>query len=264
MNFLKISLSLFGLLAGTLPGNASEADNRLNLSEDLLTPALRETAMPSLGAGQLARILSRYYEEALGGADSWAQISSLRVSGTLKMENQEFSLTAIQKKPDLIKMTLRQNNRDLVLAFDGAEAWQRLPGQDAGLMDGAETRRFELSAQFGNYLLFPYALGKELLYIDTVPVEGNICHQIRVTLDSGFQLDYFLDIRSYLEVKVENTDLTSGSTNSLIYSDYIIEEGMPIARKVESFEDGKWVSSLTLESAQVNPGVIPWMFSFPR
>lgn len=266
MKLLKTSLSLFGLLAGVLQASASEAENRLNLSEDLLTPTLRETAMPSVGEGRLARILKRYYEDALGGPENWAYIASLKVSGALKLKDGEFSLTAIQKKPNLVKMTLRQNSRDLVLAFDGTDAWQRPPGRDAKavFMDEEEARRFKHSAQFGNYLLFPYAEGKELVYMDTVPVEGSICHQIRVTLDSGFQLDYFIDIRSYREVKVANTDLASGSTNSIVYSDYILEGGMPIARKVESYEDDEWVSTLTLDRAKVNSGVIPWMFSMPR
>lgn len=99
-----------------------------------------------------------------------------------------------------------------------------------------------------------------MFYVDTVPVEGSICHQIRVILSGGFQLDYFIDIRTYMEVKVESIDLRSGLKNSILYSDYIREAGMPIARTVESYEDGKWVSTLTLDEAKVNAGVIPWMF----
>lgn len=245
---------------------ASEPGDRLDRSEESLTPTLRQTAMPQLGDGRLAKILNHYYEDALGGREKWADISSLRVAGRLKLKNGELSLTAVQKKPNLIKMTLRQNQQDLVMAFDGTTAWQRPPVRDAKpvLMSEDEARRFIHSAQFGNYLLFPYAEGKELVYLDTVPVEGNICHQIRVTLENGFQLDYFIDIQSYMEVKVENTDLLSGSKNSIIYSDYIRESGMPIARKVESYENGEWVSTLTLEEAKVNSGVISWMFNMPR
>ena len=82
----------------------------------------------------------------------------------------------------------------------------------------------------------------------------------RVTLDTDYQVDYFLDIRTYLEIKAVNTDLRTGKVNSLVYQDYFREYGMPIARQVESFEDGEWVSSLRLDEVKVNAGVIPWMF----
>jgi hypothetical protein len=269
MKLAKSSFALFGLLIGVLPALAVERGDRLDPKEQTLTPMLRETAMPDmadLGGGRLAKILTRYYEDALGGPENWASISSLKLSGSLKLEDSELSLTALQKKPNLVKMTLRRNQRDLVLAYNGTEAWQRAAGRDAEavLMEDEEARRFIHSAQFGNYLLHPYAEGKEIVYMDTVPVEGNICHQIRVTLETGFQLDYFIDIRTYMEIKVASTDLLNGLTHSIIYSDHIRENGMPIARTSESYENGEWVSTLTLTEATVNAGVIPWMFDRPQ
>ena len=59
---------------------------------------------------------------------------------------------------------------------------------------------------------------------------------------------------------VRPLDLRTGEVNSLVYQDYFREYGMPIARQVESFEDGEWVSSLRLDEVKVNAGVIPWMF----
>ncbi|NBB79433.1 MAG: hypothetical protein GVY36_08310 [Verrucomicrobia bacterium] len=266
MQFGKSSLIILFLFATGIQTMVGEPGNRLDRSKESLTPALRQTAMPELGKGRLARILNRHYEDGLGGRENWAEISSLKASGTLKLESGEFILTALQKKPNLVKMTLRRNQQNVVMAFDGTNAWHRPPERGAKpvLMNEEEARRFIHSARFRSYLLHPFADGKELLYIDTVPVEGNICHQIRATLETGYQLDYFIDIRSFLEVKVENTDLLTGSTNSVLYSDYIREGGLPIARKVEGYEDGKWVSTLTLDEARVNAGVIPWMFEMPQ
>ena len=93
-----------------------------------------------------------------------------------------------------------------------------------------------------------------------MPTEGYICHQIRVTLDSGYQVDYFIDVRTYLQRKAVHLDLRSGLVNSIVYKNYVRELGMPIAKEVESFENGEWVSSLTLNNFKVNSGVMPWMF----
>lgn len=254
---------ILGFSAPALVAEPGEvAGDTLALPAEQITVILRQTPMPELGKGRLAKIMTRYYQEGLGGAENWEDISSLKVSGTLKLKDGEFALNAYQKKPDLIKMTLRGNQRDLVLGYDGKTAWQKLPGRDnkPQPMATEEARRFIHSAHFGNHLLYPYAVGKMIEYIDTVPVEGAICHQIRVTLDTGYQVDYFIDIRTYLEIKVLNTDLRNETTNSVVYNDYIREFGMPIAKQVESFENGKWVSSLTLDEIQVNAGVMPWMF----
>lgn len=238
------------------------AGDTLQSPAEEISIILRQTPMPELGNGRLAKILTRYYIEGLGGSENWKEISSLKVSGTLKLKDGEFELNAYQKKPDLIKMTIRGNQGDLVLGYDGEIAWQEMPGRDAipQPMAAAEARRFKHSAHFGNHLLYPYASGKTIEYIDTVPAEGNVCHQIRVVLDTDYQIDYFIDIRTYLEIKVVNTDLLQGKTNSVIYKDYIREFGMPIAKQVESYENGEWVSSLTLEHVKVNSGVVPWMF----
>jgi hypothetical protein len=253
-------LSLPSALAAT--GSSDFDGDRLKMPADQITVVLRQTPMPELGEGRLAKILTRYYQEGLGGPEHWEKISSLKVSGTLTLHDGEYELNAFQKKPDLIKMTIRANQRELVLGHDGEVAWQKLPGREskAEPMPEAEARRFKHSAYFGNHLLYPFASGKQIQYIDTVPVEGAICHQIRVTLDSGYQVDYFIDIRSYLELKVLNMDLRNETTNSVVYKDYIREFGMPIAKQVESYENGEWVSSLTLDEVKVNAGVIPWMF----
>ena len=84
-------------------------------------------------------------------------------------------------------------------------------------MAESEARRFKHSSLLGSHLLYPYARGKEIEYVDTVPTEGYICHQIRVTLDSGYQVDYFIDVRTYLQRKAVHLDLRSG----LVVASYI-------------------------------------------
>ncbi|MEM7790020.1 MAG: hypothetical protein AAF546_01350 [Verrucomicrobiota bacterium] len=234
-----------------------------------LSVLVRETPMPKMDDSRLGKILDRYYKEGLGGAETWKKVESLRVSGTLTLETGEFELDAFQKKPNFIKMTIIGNQgvqRNLTLGYDGEVAWRILPGSKNKPMpmDEQEARRFIHSAHFGNYLLYPYAVGKKVEYIDTVPVEGSICHHIRVTLETDFQVDYFIDIRSYLEIMVKNTDLKSGFVNSVVYENYTRDHGMPIAKRAKSWEDGEWVSSLELHEIKVNTGLMPWMFSMPE
>lgn len=246
---------------------ADDQKNVLSLPPEALNVVIRNTAMPELPDTRIGKILNRYYKKGLGGADNWDKIVSLNVIGKLKTKEGELQVNAYQKKPDFIKMNLflETAQNALVLAYDGEVAWkqQGLRGKPE-LMTEKEARRFIHSSRFGNYLLYPFAQGKRIRFIDTVPVEGAICHQIRVELDTGYQVDYYIDIRSYLEIKVVNRDLHNDTTNSVIYRDYIREFGMPIAKKVESREEGEWVSSLVLDEVKVNSGIMPWMFHMPK
>lgn len=246
---------------------ASDGGKVLTLPEEEMNVVLRKTAMPELGDSRIADILSRYYRDGLGGAENWDKIVSLNLAGQLETKDGKLELNAYQKKPDLIKMRLFKESvqNGMTLAYDGKVAWKQTGRRaEPELMAEAEARRFIHSARFGSYLLYPFAEGKRISLIDTVPVEGAICHQIRVELDTGYQVDYFIDIRSYLEIKVVNRDLRSGLENSVIYKDYVRKLGMPIAKKIESHEGGEWVSSLELEEVKVNSGVMPWMFHMPK
>lgn len=257
------SLLLLIAVYSPLLGSAELKDgSRLNIDPEEITAIMRNTAMPDVGKGRLAKILSRYYNEGLGGAENWEQIFSLKFSGTLKLEAGEFDLNAYQKKPNLTKMVIGSDGLDLILSYDGDVAWQHLPGRNTKpkLMEADEARRFIHGASFGSHLLYPFAEGKRILYLDTVPVDGHICHHIRVELDSGYEVDYFIDIRKYLEIKVVNRDLTNNSTSSVVYRNHARRLGMPIAMEVENYEEGEWVSSLILDEVKVNSGVIPFMF----
>ena len=254
-------------------GSVVLGDERKDAGNILQLPAgtvsrseLDEIAMPELGDGNLAGIISRYYSEGLGGVENWNDISSLKIVGSLELETGNYEFKAYQKKPNLAKMTIRGGDRGIMLGYDGEVAWEKLSkrGARAELMSEPEARRFKYKAKFASLLLYPFAEGKKIEYIDTVPMDGNICHHVQVTLDDAYQVDYFIDIRSSLEVKVVRTDLKDGVVHSVICRDYDRISGMPVARHVESYEAGEWVSTLTVEEVKVNSGVIPWMFRMPR
>jgi len=245
----------------------AEEDHVLTLSAERESKNIRLQAMPELGETRIEKILKNYYHTALGGPENWEKVVSLNMIGTMQTAAGDLQLNAYQRKPNLIKISLTQESGKggLTLAYDGTIAWKQVGrrGKPEPMAE-AEARRFIHSARFGNYLLYPFAAGKRIRLIDTVPMEGAICHQLRVELDAGYQVDYFIDIRSFLEIKVVNTDLRTGSTNSIFYQDYRRESGIPFARAVKSFEEDKWVSTLSLEEVKVNTGVMPWMFHLPE
>ena len=264
--FLSRYLIATALLGGCL-SQLSAGQALRHPDGDNVMLAVRNQSMPEeLGRGRIAKILERYYVDGLGGRENWDAVESLRVVGELTLEEGALELQAFQKKPNFIKIIISNSPRSsLVLSYDGETAWQQASNAEAPVrMTEVEARRFIHSSVFGNHLLFPFQEGKTIELIDTVPIEGVICHHIRVSLDSEFQVDYYIDIRTYREVKVVNTDLQSGFETAINYEDYHVEMGVPIATSVTSFEDGKQVSMLKLNEVRFNTGVMPWMFSMPK
>ena len=224
--------------------------------------------MPDLGQSKIEKILRAHYQEGLGGTEVWSAVDSIKIYGSIEVDGEALRLHSFQKKPDRVKLSVRHadSQGEAVLAYDGAHAWQQLGRHGIPeLMEAEEGRRFAHGACFRNYLLYPFRSGKAIRYIDTVPIEGNICHQIRVELDSGYQIDYFIDIRTHLEVKIQNKDLKSGRQSSIVYRDYVETDlGLPVAKTIESYEDGALKSVLTIEEIKFNAGVMPWMFEMPK
>lgn len=261
--YLFCTLGPLTLSVSPAADDGGKVGETLPIKENRNSGTTRQTAMPELEGGRLAKILTNYYVKGLGGPENWAKISSLKYFGKVELKNASFDITAYQRKPNLVKMILRSNQGELVVAHNGKNGWKQDPGRVAKpkMLEEAEERRLKHNAQFASHLLYPYADGKTIQFVDTVPAEGTICHQVRVTLNTGYQTDYYIDIRTSLIVKAINHDLKSDSINTIVYKNYTRDDsGMPVAMLVESFENGELISTLKIDEVQVNAGVFPFMF----
>lgn len=238
---------------------------RLQIPENI-RPSMREVAIPEMGNSKLDRLLSRYYVMGLGGAEVWKNISSMRMKGNFSVADQTFNLLCYQRKPNRLKMILSNSGTKVVLGYDGKKAWQHVPNSDAPAIEMAsnEARKFIHSSVFGNYLLYPYRSGKTIDYLGTVRERGTVCHHLRVTLKSGYRVDYYIDIRNYLDTKIVNFDDKSGHSSTLICEDFKAVLGFPVAHKVTSIESSGSKSILLLKQVDFNVGLTDWIFEQPK
>ena len=264
---MRLSILSCGLVVCCFWISSLQAGEILEWSEDqMLSEKIRETPMPDTGDSRIGKILMRFYEKGLGGPENWESIVSMRSRGIIRLDSgMEMKMEAYQRKPNQMKLVLSQKERTvLTMAYDGEVAWRQVEGSlNAERMDPEETRRFIHSSMFGNHLLFPYAKGKRIEYMETIPVEETVCHKVRVHLDTGYQVDYYINVSDYHELRVDNLDLHTDRVNTIQYSDYTVVSGMPMALRVENSEDDKLLSALELEEFTVNIGIMPWMFRMP-
>lgn len=261
MPFILRLLGVLLVLLVLAPGPALA-----QVDAEAATPASAKP-MAEVPDKRLNRVLQRYYQDALGGEETWGRLLSLRIDGRIVTPEGAFDLRAYQKKPDLLKMTLKRDDLAIVLGYDGENTWKIEPGRDPGTavpMEPAEARRFIHNARFDTYLLYPLAPGKSIEYVGLAEENGASFHHVRVTLESGFVMEYFLDLTAFLVHKVISRDTLDESVNAIEYFDYTRVLGKPMARRLVNSENGRFTSEFTVDRIAPNLGMARWMFEPPR
>lgn len=228
-----------------------------------LTNKLRNEPMPELKGSILGQILSRFYEASTGGLENWENVNSVEIISKYKNVEGDFKYRMIAKKPDFIKVSIHKINGVYLKSYDGNKGWEKFPiEQKAKLIrDGQSLRRLANDSIFMNHLLYPFKKGKAFEYIGIVRESDSICHKIRVHTDRQFTMDYFIDIETYLEVKVVQTDSMGYFDSVELYiSGHRIIDGMSFPIEVKTYINGTWNSDLIMEKIETNVGIVNWMF----
>ena len=230
-----------------------------------MTESLRDTPMPKLGKSRLGQILTRFYEESMGGAETIDKLNSIKINSIYKTLGGEFDFEAISKKPNRLKVTATNDTGKMILAYNGSVGWSKKSNEASPrvVRDAHQLRRLSKDARFNSHLLYPFQKGKAYEYLGVLREADRICHLIRVHTQEQFVLDYYIDVETFLEVKLLQIDkLGHFEETELYYSDYKLVEGIPFAFRIETYIAGEWDSLFIAESVELNVGIFNWMFNF--
>jgi len=246
----------------------------LTAGELLTVPATlsveeRTVAMPKLASSELGKILNRYYRHGLGGRASWEQLKSLRLIGQIQRGDQSYALEEWIKKPDLWKQELRGETFQKLRGYDGKFSWKQSDlSEPAKVLDGVWSECYAMDLHLGSLLLYPYAEGKRIELIESVPLEGKIGHRIRVSCEGRpIVFEYTIEVPGYLESS--RVVLTEDGERRVLYKVEFqnyqqTELGVPIPHKRLYYRDDELVSSVQLDTVRENTGLMPWMFRKPE
>lgn len=215
---------------------------------------------------RLAYVLRRYYENSLGGAESWRKIQSVRFEGDLRLPQGSFSFVAYKKKPNYCKVVLLgPKGGRVVMAYDGQDAWQLNTRQSAlpTTMPPAEALDFIRDATTGGHLLDPTLPEKRIELLGTQRVGQESCRNVRVTLPNGQQVTYAIGVTSFAELRQTVVNAVSGDVEVTTHARTQEVDGLLIPMQSTMTVNGEFRHEVLLRSAEVNVGVMPWMFSRP-
>jgi len=210
---------------------------------------------------------------AQGGADKLRAIRSLRLTGTMHIGGEGFSLDAqigtLYERDGYLRSEFTLQGLTAVDALEGAEAWHFQPFEgrrEAQRATEDEVQLMREDAEFEGPLLDWQKKGYKVDYLGTEDVDGTEAHKLRVTRKNGninwvyLDPDTFLVIRTVQQAKIRGAERVSETD----YGSYQRVAGVWMPFSFETGpKNGPKNSRVTVERAEVNVVVDKAAFRFP-
>ena len=204
----------------------------------LAAPLALGIAVPAI-AQDVEEVLEKHYE-AIGGAENWKSLQSMRMSGKLILAamGMEAPFTMVAKRPSKARMEFTIQGMTGIQATDGETAWMLMPFMgrtEPEEMPADQAKAFKQEADVDGPLIGHEESGHKVELIGTEEVEGTETFKIKVTYPDEAVRHYYLDTEYYLPVKIEDTRIVQGNEVTVEQSlgDYKEVGGLMVAHTIE-------------------------------
>ncbi len=176
--------------------------------------------------------------EAIGGADAWKKVNSVKMEGTMQVQGATVSMTqtVLHGKGNRQDISFMGMNGFMIIA--PTSGWNFMPfeGQAAPEAQTAEAvaeSQADLDAQ-GNLIDYA-AKGHTVEYLGKDDVEGTECFKLKVNLKSGKPETLYFDTKSYLIIRSVSVQKANGQEVEVTtnFSNYEkLPEGIMVAKSI--------------------------------
>jgi hypothetical protein len=178
--------------------------------------ALLTVFMTPAAFGYTADELAAKNVEAKGGIDSIHAIKSLRLTGSMRVQQDtlELGVVTLVRQPGSVRYEASLQGLTQVQAFDGTQAWQINPFQgrkDPEKLSADDAKGMgEDAADFVGPLVDYKAKGYTLDYLGREDIDGTDAYKLRVTRANGDLTTVYLDPDYFLEIRTVNRRIEHG------------------------------------------------------
>ena len=151
--------------------------------------------------------------EAIGGADAWKKVNSIKMEGTMLVQGATVTMTqtVLHGKGNRQDISFGGMNGFMIIA--PTSGWNFMPfnGQaapEALTAEAVAESQADLDAQ-GNLIDYA-AKGHTVEYLGKDDVEGTDCFKLKVNLKSGKPETLYLDTKSYLIIRSVSVQKANG------------------------------------------------------
>jgi hypothetical protein len=182
-------------------------------------------------------IITRHIE-AVGGADNWKKVNSIKMEGTLIVQGTTVNVTqtVLHQKGNRQDIAVMGMNGFVIIA--PTAGWNFMPfnGQTAPEpMTAEEVAENQSELDVQGALIDYAAKGHTVEYIGKDDVEGTDCFKMKINLKSGKSDTYFFDAKSYLLIRTISKQKSNGQEMEVTtnFSNYEKQpEGIIVAKSI--------------------------------
>ena len=249
----------------------------------LMICSLLAAALPALAQTPTVEDLLAKNLESRGGAEKLGPSRPARSPGKVTVQVQmppgartqpaqpapqtlQMPMQVLAKRPNLMLQEMRMQDRRVVTAFDGQQAWAINPmiGASAQLLQGVQADLIRDQAQFDGPLAYARQRGDKMEVLGKEAIEGSPAWKLAITHEDKTTTVY-LDEKTALERKV-SASVNQGGTQLLVeslISDYQPVDGIMVPRKVQTLVGGQTQATVSIEKIEFNVPIEDTEFKMP-
>jgi hypothetical protein len=190
---------------------------------------------------------------AVGGADNWKKINSIRLIGSSNANGQEIPITITVLQGKGMKVEFTFNGMTGYQMFTDKAGWAYSPfgGQTKAEAIPDEMVKQEQDALDIQGPLIDYkAKGNKVAYLGKDDVEGTECYKLKVTFPNGKEETMFIDANTYYHIRSVEKVTANGKEQeqkSSYGNHQKLPEGIVYAMNIESGG-----GPITIKSVEIN------------
>lgn len=199
--------------------------------------------------------------DAQGGRSALEKIKDTILTGYMEMIQMGLggSLTTYQKEPNKLRMDATVQDAVVIHSFDGETAW--MTNTMTGLMEEMPlvmAEDFVRSALGNGALLNPKKFGITYLLTGKEISEGKEYFVLSQNFLDGFKASFLIDPETFLMYKTKTTSKNEFGKEievETIFTDYKNIEGIVIAHKLVTYQDGSEFMKMEITNVEFNTGL---------
>lgn len=221
-------------------------------------------------SAQTADDVIQKHVAAIGGADNWKKINTVRITGTVTAQGMEIPviITIIQNKGFRVEYTVNGMTGYTVITDKAGWSFNPFTGQTKPeVMPDETVKQAQNGLDITGPLIDYAAKGIKVAYLGKDDVEGTDCHKLKVTFPNGKEETIYIDASNYYHIRTvekmkandKEIEQTSNFGNfeklpeGIIYPMSIDNGGGPVA--VKTVEINKPVDEKLFQMADDAVGV---------
>lgn len=239
---------------------------RLTTTTFAIALTLTAIAAAPTDAATLDEVVAKHVA-ARGGAERWAEVSTMRVTGSFTAFSKVSPVTLTRARPDRYHIDHVLDDKRVIIGYDGERAWWDNAWMQAGaqaIPPGPDLTVLHGELHFATPLFDLDASGIEAELIGPSEVEGIPSIAIKLTREGGAEETWHLDPKTHLELARESTGSDFGNPMpQLTFFDDFREVG---GLKMPYLVEAQWYTRdrvMHVENVEINFEADDELFAMP-